>query len=227
MQGGGDLCIHEFILQCVFADGYINNTLIMGNQPIIGIPWFLPALFWCRMLYNSVDNSKYPVTLSILISVLSYVVGRYLINLPFGFLEGGQAVVFYMAGFYYKSYKCYLQKKIVVFAMFLLWAIHYLVGGFSLADFSYGFYPINVLGAISACFIMLSYSSHYCTVYNDSLIMKFLIWCGINSMTIFCVHSLWLDICPFGLWPFVMCSHLIVCTLLAYFYSKVKSKKYE
>lgn len=212
----------SFVRELVFADGYFNYTIIWGEQPIIGVPWFLPALFWGRIIYNWIGESKYHVMLSIIISALSYILGYYIINIPFGVLEGGQAVIFYMSGRLIKEYQAVLNDKRYLSIMLIFWGWHYYVGGFSMADFSYGFYPINVIGAICACCLLMKFGRFVCKECTNRVV-TFLEWCGLYSLTLFGMHVFFLPLCPFSKWVHVMIAHLIVCPILSWGYIKFKT----
>ena len=83
-----------------WADGWYNNTFFFPNISPIGILWFLPALAFCRIIYNFIYQIKTIEKGVIIISltIISILLGKYIINIPFGILEGSQALLFYWVG---------------------------------------------------------------------------------------------------------------------------------
>ena len=206
----------------LFADGYINDTLMWGNQPIIGMLWFLPALFWCRIIYNRITEQKYSTLISIIVTVLSFFLGKYVINIPLGFFEGGQAVGLYMLGHQIRNKEDRVRKTSVISILAVLWIAHFFVGGFSMADFSAGIYPINMMGASAACILIPLFTKWYCSLSKFPRVNSFLSWCGMNSLFILIAHALFEGYTPHTYWPWQVLMHFIVCTVSAWLFTKIK-----
>lgn len=209
-------------LAILFADGYINDVLICGNQPIIGMLWFLPALFWCRIIYNQIAEYKYSIQISYIVTVWSFFLGKYVINIPLGFFEGGQAVGFYMLGHQIRNKEDRMRKTSVISTLTVLWIAHFFVGGFSMADFSAGIYPINMIGASAACILILLFTKWYCSLSKFPKVNAFLSWCGMNSLSIYIAHALFERYTPYAYWPWQVLMCFIVCIVAAWLFTKIK-----
>lgn len=218
--------LSEVIDTVVFADGYHSHTLIWNSERFIGTLWFLPALFWCRIVYNTLGKSKYATVMALAISVFSYFLGKYIINIPLGLLEGTQALVFYAAGYYLKFWNDY--SKICLCVCFLIWSVSIYIGGLSMADFSYRCYPLNVAGAICGVFIIYKVISVIKDrVINLSAVFKYIAWIGKNSLYFLCIHAL---LQVFDLkynWLIALLFQMTICTMLTLFYLKLEKCRNE
>lgn len=79
-----------------------SDELIWGDMPSTGIIWFLPALFWCKNIYNiiSVKITKLHLRLpiAVIMSVIAIYLDRYVINIPFGILPGCGSMIYFAIG---------------------------------------------------------------------------------------------------------------------------------
>lgn len=186
------------LLNCLkmlfFANGYYLNTRIWGNITPIGILWFLPALFWCRLFYNNIIICKEHINtiiLSIIISLASIYLGGKLINLPLGIFSGGQAVVFYMLGHKYHNNYQFIPKSITFkIIIFLIWIIIAFTTHLSMADFSYNNIFLNIIGALFGIYIIHNLSQYITSNYR--YMNKLLCWFGKNSLYVLGFHSLYM-----------------------------------
>lgn len=218
---GESYSILEYLTMIVFADGYYNKTMIGADMPIIGKLWFLPALFWCRIVYNKVAKVPCNLYYVIAITVFSYLCGRYVVNLPFGILEGTQGLMMYAFGRYANNYKKYFAKRFAVLISLILWGYHLYLGGFSMADFAYRNFIINYLGAISACIIILLGVKKYHSKTCLKLPSMALSWCGTNSIYIYIYHAVTMPL--YTNWNVI--EQIVVSVGCAYIYVKTINKK--
>ncbi len=83
----------------IFGSACNHASYFWSAPPRIGAAWFLPALFWCRQIYNFVychtNNPRYIIAT---IAFTATITDFYLINLPFAILPGSSAMMFYMIG---------------------------------------------------------------------------------------------------------------------------------
>lgn len=227
---------HFYLKMKIFADGYYNDTKIWGNMPPIGILWFLPALFWCRIIFNNIQTYKYNYLIAIFISITSVYLGKNIINIPFGILEGGQAVIFYMMGTTYSN--SHIQTRINRFIQNIfiasIWIIIASYNYMSMADFSYSNWPLNIIGAISGTWCIYKLILYFSRIpYQIINIFKdIFIWFGKNSLYIFCIHSMLMSIQNHILplndttWSITVIIHIITATLLTLFYNYYRKKTY-
>lgn len=142
----------------LFPDGVRENPF-MPNWTNSGALWFLPALFWCRLIYNAIEGfCKSRVLLSccacLLVTCLAAFLGHWLrINIPFGILIGCSGLFFYCIGYLIRKYNMFEKKYprwiLLVFVPFWLVSAKYTT--FAMFSFKYdAFYLINVAIAICA-----------------------------------------------------------------------------
>lgn len=195
--------------------------MIMPNSYYIGALWFLPALFWCRICYNWLYKYKYIHLNSIIISIMSFLLGKFIINIPFGLLEGMQALVFYDFGMLLRNSKILNLKRISLYSL-PIWILGVIVGGMSMADFSYRCYPINVLGALAAIIILFGLVDRYFNNNQESFIDKGLAWIGRNSLYYFGIHAVIQSMHIKGNWYIIFIIQMMVCTICTYIYILIK-----
>ncbi|MCM0342218.1 acyltransferase family protein [Bacteroides fragilis] len=217
------------LLQClkmiIFADGYFNKTLIWGNIPPVAILWFLPAMFWCRIIYNIISRLQYSPLWAALISMISVYLGGHIINLPFGIFEGGQAVIFYMIGHQYAQHQK-STRRISTVVLTTLWLLAFLFSYMSMADFSYGFWPLNVVGAAGGTWVVYNFAqwlnNHFNRISNE------LNWLGRNSLYIFGIHAILMILQGHiftvnkHTWLLAVIVQLTIAILLTLLYNKTK-----
>lgn len=93
-----DCCVTG-IVRVFISSGSFHSSLYFWDVPIVGPLWFLLALFWCKTGYNYlVVKTHHANCLVIGIAIAATLLDRYLINLPFGFLPGLSAMVFFWVG---------------------------------------------------------------------------------------------------------------------------------
>lgn len=225
-EGKNIIWKHELI-KVLWADGYHSKSLIGSELPYVGIRWFFPALFWCRIIYNYIGQLKQAVTYSIIISISSYILGNYIINIPLGICEGGQAVIFYMSGHYFYLNKKAFKGKLNILFMILFCFLSFRFHGISMADFSYGCYPINIIGAISAIMLFYWLGEWLLKQSFFTKIQKYLLFWGINSLYILCFHILIGRYITTSNMYLQFITHIVVCALLTYLYTIIKKNKIE
>lgn len=219
----------EWIWAYLFADGYKSTAYIGGSQLYIGAMWFLPALFWCRVVYNIMGKNSEKITysLAILLSAVSYILGKYIINIPLGFLEGTQALVFYAAGILWHKHKKALHLKALII-LAIVWMSSIFVGFISMADFYYSCHPINIAVAISACLIIAS-CVNALNRYKSKIVRTFLgaiSWIGRNSLCFLCFHAVLLSLHIQIYWGIAVFVHIAICVFLINIFHKLQRLYY-
>ena len=174
LAGGIILCL-QAIYVAGFSYGRALEMLISGGGvpnyychwwsrwECIGAFWFFPAMFWCRVFFNTIFTRcgrwKYPVL--ILTSVAGYVLLRFVIRLPFGISEGLSVLMFYLLGHLFRLYRQYYAGQSATTQRWLhiasavqliiaigcsYWCIRY-----SEIIVSAGYYAHHILNIVGAC----------------------------------------------------------------------------
>lgn len=215
-----------------WADGWYNNTFFFPNISPIGILWFLPALAFCRIIYNFIYQIKTIEKGVIIISltIISILLGKYIINIPFGILEGSQALLFYWVGHQYSiNQKTFINKSssnMIKAILIIAWIIAFFFSYMSMADFSYGCWPINVLGAIGATWTLFEISSFISK--HSRYITNILTWYGKHSLHILGIHVLLTTLMPYysdrlgNLWILIFITQILTATICISIYIKIK-----
>ena len=96
--GGIDKALAK-VVGTIMSNGGWPNELIGANLPYIGPIWFLMALYWCKIFYEYLRrHTENTLLWTFVVSTLALVIGKYIINLPFGILTGFCGMVFYAMG---------------------------------------------------------------------------------------------------------------------------------
>lgn len=204
----------------------------MQNIPPIGILWFLPALACCRIIYNYIYQSNIikKGRIIILFSIISTIIGKYIINLPFGILEGCQALLFYWVGHQYSSNQKTINKRTsdtIKIILVMAWLISFLFSYMSMADFSYGCWPLNILGAIGATLVLFKISTLISKYLSN--IANILTWYGKYSLHILGIHALLTILTPYysnrleNSWILIFITQVLIATLCTRIYIKIKN----
>lgn len=143
--------------------------------------WFLPALFFARV--TLVFINKYIKHIIIQLFVISILfISSFYINLPFGFDNAMNALLFVFIGNIF--FRLYQESKVVYILPFLLIGLYYIFGipTLDIASKNYGIIVINIIWALS---IIGTFMLMFKRIDIDNKLLK--IWGG-NTMLIFIVH---------------------------------------
>lgn len=180
------------VVAVVFANGAPQHTLLLPNMSILGPLWFLLALFWCKYIYVHIYNYKYISILSLTISILAVLLGRYIINLPLGITIGASAVVFYHIGVCLRSPNLILIRY--RYWTIAIWGIAVFFSHLNMARFKYGIYPIDITGALGGTILIYEISKWICRTRLKEIIT----WFGRSSLYILCFHAIAPAYIPFS-----------------------------
>lgn len=165
--------------------------------PVIGAIWFLPCMFFGKLLFQSIlhlleKRSEYiRAAAVILISAIGYIVGQHY-KIPLGIDISLFSTIFFYAGYLMKKFNL-MEKKlhIIGIAAMLLWYLAIRFNGIEMSARFYRDFPyciFVILGAAAGSFVIFAVSSEI--LEQIPLISSFLIFCGKNSLTILCIHHL-------------------------------------
>lgn len=154
--------------------------------------WFLLALFWGRLLLNTllfIKSDFLILVLSFFISIFSVNLATY-INPPLIILPALSSVIFLTVGYMCKKYD--LLKNSISFSylplMLIAWLLCFIKGNrFDImANIINGFLVLDVLAALGVWLVMFTVVSK---CQNMTSVWKFIEWCGKYSLILLCVHS--------------------------------------
>lgn len=189
-----------FKIALVFSghDGSVTNALLsifVGAESIqnscfsdyqIGAIWFLLALFWCRTIFNYL-STRYSRGGIFAISIIATYLGTK-IFIPTNLLQGLSAMTFFMIGDEVKKRDLLVKKTtptIWILGSFTI-ILSATTSSISMATCDYGYYPVNVLGAVFATYFIYHFSLTIAK-YKISIVLSF--W-GRISLLILCIHLL-------------------------------------
>lgn len=203
-----------------------HHSLIWSTAPRIGAAWFLPALFWCRQIFNfCFTQVKYPYLTIVLVSLIGTVTDYYLINLPFALLPGMSAMIFYLIGYWVRIITIEKKLYILLFAIGLIcWILHMRFSTLDMAICSYSFYPMDVIGALFAT-AGIYYISRWLSKISLGKILGSI---GQITLYIFCIHAVEMEVNPYELlyinwgWYTEAIIRVTWCIAAAYLYVSIK-----
>lgn len=187
--------IVDQFLGLMWATTNRDDNLIWGDMPSTGIIWFLPALFWCKNIYNfiSIKFTKRLLAFPIIaiLSVIAICLDHYVINIPSGILPGCGAMIYFTLGHILKNYQIKYWQWLIGGG---IWIYCILYSELVIGNSRYGALPLDVIGAFFAT--MSVYRISQCINNNSQQLSSLLSWCGMNSMIIYCMHYIVMIIDP-------------------------------
>ena len=175
----------EKMIGVLMSNGGLPQEMFGANLPYIGPNWFLLALFWCKIFYAYLNRkTNHCLFYSFIISTIALIVGKYIVNLPFGILTGFCGMVFYGMGDFWKNKMGGLLKTPCFIVGLFVWAFCVWKGRLELAAFECKFYPIAMFAAFIGTYATYLVSKHI----PDFLHSAFL-WIGQNTLLILCYHT--------------------------------------
>ena len=185
----------NFILSFLYASGSKNQSqLSIIKVPIVGMTWFLPALFFCQVIYICLSDfaKKYNISLGLMVVILG--LAAYGLNdviwLPFSLQPAIGGLVFYHVGFLMKKHHIIEDNpKSIPLSILVIGAILWLITIFTkTVGMSGNAYPgmCSFIGAICGTYFITQFSK---ILEKVPLIGKGLLWCGKNSIYIYALHA--------------------------------------
>lgn len=221
-----------FMQGILFPDGSREDNILWPGIHSSGAIWFLPALFWCRIIYAMIEQrlGNKSIYVTVLLTVMAVSLGRFVLNLPLAIQTGCSALVFYEFGGRARSANV-LEKKIPLWMIGLfvpLWVFYERYVTFEMFWYNYGWtYPFDVFIALSATYALVAGCAY---IVNVKWLSYGCAWLGRNSLYILCTHTLMLlelgklnVILQWDGW-LVMLVNMCLSVLLAMFYVKVKER---
>lgn len=208
--------VKDKIIGTVMSNGGWSHEMFGTNLPYIGPIWFLLALYWCKLFYAYLKQKTEKCLLfSFIISTIALLIGKYVVNLPFGILTGFCGMVFYCMGDYWKTKIDGPIKTPFLAVGIVIWALCIWKGHLELASFDCNLYPISMFAAFVGTYVTYLVSK---TV--PVFLQTILIWIGQNTLLILCYHTLtffiMLNIKQYLLTPYGVSLHGIVNPIISF-----------
>ena len=195
MANNIDLATKRLLGLC-FPDSFYLKEYSWIN---LGATWFIPALFWCKLISHYVvrlSNGKYILVSAVISSVCAFLGGSILdYNIPFGILIGGCGVFSYCLGYYARIHdsmnKCIPTELWIVFFAIWLFFCHYYQFGMFLFQYT-RFFPLQILIAFGMTLFIYRVSVGIENV-DSNLISKLassVSFCGSRTLWILCSHEM-------------------------------------
>ncbi len=171
------------------AFGYGSMGMDFGyGSTWIGTLWFLLALLWAKFGYEIIHNyTRYPVFISILISLISSFAQPISQYVPLCLLQGISAMGFVAIGDCAKQHSDFFRKWWMIALCIIGWAIAIKFGKTDIALVKYKYYSLSLIGGIGGT-LFAYYLSLFIKKYLQ-LSSCTLSWIGKHSLTIFCVYA--------------------------------------
>ncbi len=176
----------QMVIGTIMSNGGVSSEMFGSSLPFIGPIWFLLALFWCKVFYTFLkQKTDRCLLLSFIISTIAFIIGKYIVNLPFGILTGFCGMVFYAMGDYWKNRLMMPMKKTYLFIGILIWGLCIWKGHLEMASFDCNRYPFSMIAAFIGTYVTYVVSSK-----TPSFLHPILSWIGQNTLLILCYHTL-------------------------------------
>ena len=156
--------------------------------------WFLMALFWARCFFRWFGRlcgrvarfqDELILVVCLGVSVVAVQLHGLLPYMPFGILYGLSALQFYAAGWYLNRH----HLPAWVYVCFVgIWIVALRFGGINMVCYQYKCYPLDVVGAIGATWLVYQLSRLMCL--HTPKAGKLFQWLGVNSLAILCINTL-------------------------------------
>jgi fucose 4-O-acetylase-like acetyltransferase len=186
--------------------------------------WFLPALFFARVILFIVKKNIQNIFIQFLVVFILFSLS-FFINLPFGIDNAMNALLFVFIGYIY--FRSYAESKILYFLPFVAMVIWIFVGfpALDMASKTYSNIVINILFSISIVYTFIIILKKF---NSDNKLLK--IWGG-NTMLLFIMHPYTNNIAHivveklhFGDWYLKLFISLILLQVLLFLKLKFENK---
>lgn len=147
---------------------------------------FCQLFFWSKVFYTFIkEHSRHCFIICFFISAISFIIGRYISNVPFGILYGFSCIIFYSMGDYWRKYGYLINKMFVVLGV-VAWIFCIIKGRIELASFICNYYPLSVFSSFVATYIIYVILSKSNRIIRNSYIT----FISRNTLLILCYHTI-------------------------------------
>jgi len=175
----------ECIKSLIACECWSMRPCIIQTVRTIGIFWFLPCMFFAKLIYNYIADTKYVHIIVLVLFTTFWIIGKHT-HLPLCLSEGCTAMIFVHLGYMFKQHeqKVYEIRKYIYMVCIPLTAVCLPLSYTEVGTSSYKFYLLDVA---VACFInyvlYLGLSKNVLSYFG-----KFLNIVGEYSYQIICAH---------------------------------------
>lgn len=194
-------------------------------KQVIGVIWFLPALFWCKIFFDTIlkYNTLTHFHIFIISGVIAYLfifIHNYILVLPLGICEGAQALLIYSVGYilhHIENKRNY--KSILIPICLFIWGYCCIFSHVDMAKCEYGFFVVDMIGACGAIYLTYIVSKNI----KGKYIIKFLAIIGNISLLILCTHNVMFIFCKMLKLPYVI--NATISIIYPLIYTTIKRKQ--
>lgn len=195
-QSGFQKMLTGYLFPALYGNGSTPKiALSLFDVKIVGMTWFLIAMFMCQVMYLSLEefSKKYgtPMWILVLITALAGMGLNDKVWLPFSIQPAMGALIFYHVGRLMREKKV-LEEPVTAMpvGILVMGAVIWVVAIFhaSLGMHANSYHgAASILGAIAATYFITQFSKG---LYRIPVLGGFLNWCGRNSIYIYCFHAI-------------------------------------
>lgn len=178
--------------------------------------WFLPALFFARVILVFIDRYIHNVFIQLLIVSILFM-GSFYINVPFGFDNAMNALFFVFVGSIF--FRFYQDSKILYIAPLVLVGLYFTFGIpiLDMASKNYEnvfinlIWSLSIIGSLILVLKYLNYQSKILTVWGGNTMLLFIVHPYTNNIAHIVVEKL-----QFGGWYLkFLISLILLCIILS------------
>lgn len=178
--------VHDYFYRLFWA----NGVPLAEGLPSMGMPWFLVALFFSKLLlrvFSLLTKDAFEL-IGILCGVVGLALGVKHIWLPFNFDIALVCTMFVAGGVLAHRYYITLQKhKAILFIVSLIFVYQMLLSGRYIEIATHSYDVATIIGGFSASFIVCVLCK---AISSVGIIHKVFCFIGMNTMPIFLTHHL-------------------------------------
>lgn len=190
--------VKSWLLASVYGSGTFTHFL-KWNFRIIGAIWFLLAMFWADVIFHFLLKSKNPYVWGTIVSIVGYITAK-IVWLPMSIQAGLSAIFFIQIGYFIKQknmLKAYEDNRQVICLSAIFWGLAVIYSGkLYMVGNNYGGGFLDVIGAVSATFLILKFSK--LLEKRCGKIAELLSLYGKNSLIVLCFHLVELNTFPWS-----------------------------
>lgn len=183
--------LKKWIISTTYANPANRSNVLMGNMPIIGILWFLFAIFWSNLIYSVLKFKFKGLNLYIIMVCVASIgiVSLKVVRLPFSIQSGMCALLFVCLGDIMRRHdvlnKIKTLSPVAIFLLAFIWIASFLKGTFTLTYCNFPLGETSIIAAITGSFAFMMLCKQYCKYRDMGRISE---WIGKNTLLILCVH---------------------------------------
>ena len=185
LWGSGDF------LESYFGTLYVGPVWFLFNMFITKEIFFLLRAIIEKYNKTCFSTKWIVIITSFIISILSIICYPKIEPIPWDFIPGLGALMFYATGWYMKKCTVPLWMKIVCV---ICWILAIIFGGIDMRVCNYKLLPLDFVGALGGVYVVYWISKKLLQWARYSFLLNyitlFLRWCGVGSLCVLCMHSL-------------------------------------